>query len=186
MKKIIFSLVMFFVLSNSIYAQKYFTRAGKVSFTSDAPLEKIEAINNSATSVLDLENGRMEFAVLIKAFQFEKALMQEHFNENYMESGKYPKAIFKGKIADLSKINFSQNGNYDTTIIGVMTIHGVDKEIEVPGKFFILDGNIKGEANFELLVEDFKIDIPSVVNQNIAEKVEVMVDIEYELFEKKS
>ena len=86
--------------SSALLGQKYFTKDGKVSFYSDALMEKIEAHNTKAASVIDAENGQMEFAVLIKAFQFEKALMQEHFNENYMESSTYPKASFKGKIED--------------------------------------------------------------------------------------
>lgn len=173
---------MLIILISSIQAQKHFTRSGKITFYSDAPLEKIEANNNTATSVIDLESGRMEFAALIQAFQFEKALMQEHFNENYMESGKYPKATFKGNITDLTKVDFTQNGSYEVTIKGTMTIHGVEQEIEVPGTFLIVDGKIKGTASFSIAVADYKIEIPSVVNQNIAEQVQISVEMNYELF----
>ena len=86
MKKIIIPIVLVLACMSSIDAQKYFTRAGNISFYSEAPVEKIEAVNNKVTSVLDFESGKMEFAVLIKAFQFEKALMQEHFNEKYIEN----------------------------------------------------------------------------------------------------
>ena len=94
MQKNLFFLLLATLFCLNLSAQKFFTREGKISFYSDAPMEKIEAHNQQATSVIDIESGRMEFAVLIKAFQFEKALMQEHFNENYMESSKYPKATF--------------------------------------------------------------------------------------------
>src|SRR5690606_25912300 len=89
---------------------KYFTKEGKISFSSDAPMEKIEAHNRKANSVIDAASGKMEWSVLIKAFQFEKALMQEHFNENYMESDKFPKAVFKGVIQQHDKIDWTKDG----------------------------------------------------------------------------
>ncbi|MEK7253941.1 MAG: YceI family protein, partial [Bacteroidota bacterium] len=100
-------LLLFF--AQGIQAQKYFTREGKITFVSDAAMEKIEAVTNSATSVIDMATGAVEFAVLIKGFQFKKALMQEHFNENYMESSKFPKATFKGKIDNFSSVNLKKD-----------------------------------------------------------------------------
>jgi polyisoprenoid-binding protein YceI len=184
MKKVLFSLLMLCFMMGSVQAQKYFTRSGKITFFSDAALEKIEAHNSTATSVIDLETGRVEFAALIKAFQFEKALMQEHFNENYMESDKFPKATFKGALADASKVNFKKDGTYNVTLKGSMTIHGVSKEIEVPGTFVIQNGKIKGTSTFNVRVADYNIEIPSVVVQNIADEVKVSVDMDYEIFTK--
>ena len=113
MKKSIFStLVVLLFLANGLSAQKYFTRGGNVSFNSDTPLEKIEAINSNAACVLDTETGKLQFSVLIKAFTFEKALMQEHFNENYMESTKFPKSTFKGEIENFRDVDFSTAGTY--------------------------------------------------------------------------
>src|SRR5690606_29851446 len=104
---------------------KYLTRSGKVTFFSSTPLEAIEAFNNEAASVMDAKTGDIVFQVPIRSFKFENALMQEHFNENYLESSKYPKAEFKGKITDINKVNFSKDGTYNVTSKGNLTIHGV-------------------------------------------------------------
>lgn len=181
MKNICIILSLMVVSAQAMYAQKYFTREGKVVFTSEAPLEKIEAENEKATSVLDAASGRMEFAVLIKAFQFEKALMQEHFNENYMESSTYPKAVFKGAIKDAGAVDFSKDGRYEVLVSGAMTIHGLTKNIEVPGTITVKDGVVSASSTFELTVADYDIKIPAVVRDNIAKTVEVIVDLNYEL-----
>ena len=180
MKKIIAFIAALMLLLPLTNAQKIFTREANVSFHSDAPLEKIEAHNKKGTSVIDTESGRMEFAVLIKAFQFEKALMQEHFNENYMESSKYPKAVFKGAIADLKAINFSKDGTYDTTVKGTMTIHGVSKEIEATGKVKVVNGVISTESELEILPADYDIEIPAVVRDNIAKVITVTIKAQYQ------
>ena len=164
----------------SLQAQKIFTRDGKVAFHSDAPLEKIEAHNHKASSVIDIESGRMEFAVLIKAFQFEKALMQEHFNENYMESTKFPKATFKGQIDNLTAIDFSTDGTYEAQISGEMTIHGVTQPIRTKGQFTVKEGVVSGWSTFTVLVADYDIEIPSVVVDNIAKEVSITVNCTYE------
>lgn len=173
----LFSLLIFSLLVlSTTQAQKYFTRAGKITFTSEAPVEKIEAVNQSATAVLDIESNRMEFAVLIKAFQFEKALMQEHFNENYMESSTYPKATFKGQLDNPSNVNWQKNGTYEVSVSGDMTIHGVTQKLTAPGKIIIKDGLITTQSTFMVAVADYKIEIPSVVVDNIAKEVAVTVD----------
>lgn len=174
-------LLCFFLISVSVaHSQKYFTREGKVKFSSEAPLEKIEAQNEKATSVLDATSGKLEFAILIKAFQFEKALMQEHFNENYLESSTYPKAVFKGEIQDKSKVDFSKDGTYEVTVTGDMTIHGVTKKVEAPAKIVVKNSEIGASSTFELTVADFNIKIPAVVRENIAKTVLVNVDVNYE------
>ncbi len=173
-------------LGTNLQAQKHFTRTGKITFSSEAPLEKIEASNQKATSIIDIATGKMEFAVLIKAFQFEKALMQEHFNENYMESDKYPKAIFKGTIADISAVDFSKDGNYPVKVKGKLTIHGETNEVEAEGTINVKDGKISAISTFEVAVADYKIKIPSVVKDNIAKTVQISVDMNYELFKKKN
>ena len=181
---LVFVSVLFF--ANSIHAQKYFTRTGNIVFSSDAAMEKIEASNQKATSVLDAATGKMEFAVLIKAFQFEKALMQEHFNENYMESDKYPKAKFKGGIVDVSKVDFLKDGIYPVNVKGNLTIHGETNEVETDGTIVMKDGKISATSTFEVAVADYKIEIPKVVRDNIAKIVSITVNIDYELFKKKS
>lgn len=173
------------IFSNSVvYSQQYFTREGKISFYSETPIENIEAHNAKATSVIDLGNGRMEFAVLIKAFQFEKALMQQHFNENYLESDAFPKATFKGAIDDLSDINFSESGEYKVQVSGEMTIHGVAQTLTLPGVFVVKDGEISAHASFDIAVADYKIKVPAIVRENVAKTVNVVVEIAYEPLKK--
>lgn len=184
MKKFLLIFAALMTMAGTVEAQKYFTRNGKITFSSEAPMEKIEAVNSSSTSVIDTENGKMEFAVLIKGFQFEKALMQEHFNENYMESGKYPKAIFKGEITNLADVNFSKAGTYSAQITGELTIHGVTQKKEVEASFEVKDGAMVGTSKFEIEVADHKIEIPSVVKDNIAKVVEVTAVMNYEPFNK--
>jgi polyisoprenoid-binding protein YceI len=164
-------------------AQKYFTRDGKVTFSSDAPMEKIEAVNNKVSSVFDTETGALEFAVLIKSFHFQKALMEEHFNENYMESTKYPKAIFKGKITNLGSINLKTNGDYRGAVQGDLTIHGITKPIQADAMLKVSDGTIHATSSFQVAVADYNIEIPKVVRENIAKIVQVNVTIDYKPLE---
>jgi polyisoprenoid-binding protein YceI len=184
MKRTILIALVALAATGMTQAQKYFTREGHVSFHSDASLEKIEAHNKTATSVLDAATGKMEFAVLIKAFQFEKALMQEHFNENYMESDKFPKASFKGEIANASKVNFSKDGEYPVKVKGDMTIHGVTKPVEADGFIRVKSGKISAASSFNVAVADYNIEVPSVVRDNIAKEVRVDIDVNFEPFTK--
>jgi hypothetical protein len=185
MKKAIFMMpVLLLFIVQATFSQKYFTRDGKIAFYSDAALEKIEAHNNSATSVLDMASGAMEFAVLIKGFQFEKALMQEHFNENYMESDKYPKALFKGKFDGFTAANLTKDGNYPVNVKGQLTIHGITKDVNVKGQFTVKGGALTGNASFNVLVADYGIKIPAVVKDNIAKEVRIDVNCNYQVFNK--
>lgn len=164
----------------SIYAQKYYTKDGTISFFSDAPMEKIEAINKKAASVLDLETGKIEFMVLIKAFHFEKALMQEHFNENYMESSKFPKAVFKGQIADFAGIDLTHEGQHEVNVTGDLTIHGITHEVQTAGIIEMKEATISASSTFEVAVADYDIVIPKLVRENIAKVVEIRVSMTYE------
>ncbi len=119
------------------------------------------------------------FKILIKSFQFPKALMQEHFNVNYMESDKFPNSTFKGKIANISSVDFSKEGTYDAVLEGDMTIHGVTKGISEKGIFTVVPGDkIHGKSKFLVRVADYNIRIPGTVINNIAESIEVTVDVE--------
>ena len=128
MKKLIIP-VTFLLFALTVNAQKYITKNGYVSFFGHTPMEDIKADNNQVASILDISTGEIAFQVLIKSFQFEKALMQEHFNENYLESEKFPRSTFSGKITNLSEVNFSKSGKYEATVEGDLLIHGVTKKI---------------------------------------------------------
>ena len=164
----------------SITAQQYLTRNGTVSFFSETPVENIEAVNNQVSSVLDLDKGEFAFLVPIKAFAFEKALMQEHFNENYLESGQYPKASFKGTIAQADALDLSTDGEYPVVFKGIMNIHGTDQEIEEQATLIIKDGKLSLKSAFRLRPEDYRIKIPAGKRSNIAEILDISVDIDYE------
>jgi polyisoprenoid-binding protein YceI len=182
MKKINSIVLLFFVFGIfSASAQtKYFSRNGNISFYSSAPLEEIEARNTSANSVMDVSTGQIEFAVLMKAFGFQKALMEEHFNENYIESSKYPKSTFKGKIENISQVDFSKDGKYMVTVSGQLTIHGVTKDVSTPGVIEIANGEVNASSEFKILIEDYKIEIPNLVKDKVAREVKITVNIPYQ------
>ncbi len=156
-------------------AQRFGTRKATISFQSETPMEKIEATNHTVSAVIDSKTGKFQFAVLIKGFQFRKALMQEHFNENYMESSKYPKASFKGQIISDKEPDFFHSGTYDVQAKGQMTIHGVTKAITVPAQIKISKAGATISAQFDVAVADYGIKIPSLVKNKIAKVVTVNV-----------
>lgn len=157
------------------YEQKFFTKNAEVSFYSDTPMEKIEAHNKSSVCVIDFSDGRIEFSTLIKGFQFEKALMQEHFNENYMESDKFPKSQFKGQIMNYTMIDPGQNKRHKVMVNGDLTIHGITKNITAEADIVTKAGEVVAEAEFDILVADFGIQIPAVVKDNIARSVKINI-----------
>jgi len=186
MKKLIYlCAVILFVTSVAQAQTQYYTKEGKVKFVSKAPMEQIEGVNKKVTSILDIATGQIEFSVLMKAFEFEKALMQEHFNENYVESDKFPKATFKGSIQNNSDVKWTVDGTYPVKVSGKMTLHGVTKEISASGTIEIKNGKISATSAFSLVIKDFDIVIPSVVKDKIAESVSVEVNLNYELFTSK-
>ncbi|MFP4469611.1 MAG: YceI family protein [Bacteroidales bacterium] len=171
------------LFTTSAFAQKFITKNGHISFYSSAPLEDIEAHNNQVNAVLDTETGEFVFKVLIKSFQFEKALMQEHFNENYLESDKYPTSVFKGKVSNLHEIDFTKPGTYAAVVEGDLTIHGVTQPVTSKGTFEVKSGSIAGTSEFMVGVDDYDIKIPKTVVNNIAEEIKITVDIELEPLE---
>jgi hypothetical protein len=176
MKQYITIIIATFFMMPLMMGQKYYSKVGRISFTSDAPLEKIEANNTNGLIVLDAASGQIECSVLIKGFQFDKALMQEHFNENYMESHLYPKGLFKGTIANIKDINLTKDGTYTAKVNGNITLHGVTKMVSIPGQVIVKGGKITASATFEILVADFKIEVPKVVRDNVAEKVKININ----------
>lgn len=175
MQKPIVLVALFVLMTQAAFSQKYFSRDAVLSFNSDTPMEKIEGVNKAGTCVLDTKTGKMEWKVLVKGFKFEKALMEEHFNENYMESTKFPNAVFKGEITNLSEINFTQDGKYNVKAKGTMTMHGVSKEINVTGTLKVNKGQLEILSNFAVACADYNISIPSVVKDNIAKEIKVTV-----------
>jgi hypothetical protein len=168
--------------SLSMSGQKYLTKTGYIKFYSDAPVEKIQAINRQVAAALNTATGDFQFKVLMKSFVFEKALMQEHFNENYVESDKYPNATFIGKVTNLKDINFAKDAVYTATVEGKLTIHNVTKDVRETGTFELKNNMIAGKAKFNVLVSDYDIKIPSIVVRNISNTIEVTVDLMMDKF----
>jgi polyisoprenoid-binding protein YceI len=187
MKQINYWLLCGIILLNTHSASaqnKYLSRNGNIVFNSGTSLETIEGTNHKAASVLDAATGQLEFSVLVKAFEFERALMEDHFNENYMESDKFPKASFKGAIINNKEINYSQNGNYTAQVKGDLTIHGITRPVLLSANIVMKDQKIIAKSSFEILIQDFGIDIPSLVKDKIDKHAKIIVDIIYESLNK--
>ena len=160
------------------YGQLYSTSNGEITFYSHAPLEDIEATNKQVSCAIDLSKGQMAFSMLMNAFQFEKALMQEHFNERYVESHKYPKATFAGSIEDIDKIDLSKAGSYNVTVSGKLSIHGVTQTVSSKGTLKIGDDKtLTANSTFTINLEDYKVKIPKMYIDNISESIEIKVKV---------
>ena len=180
MKKLFFACLAVASLHTGFGQVRYFTKTGNVSFQAGTALEDIDGANKSTTSVFDAGTGQIEFALLVKGFEFKSALMQDHFNENYMESGKYPKSVFKGKITNIDKVNFKKAGEYPVTVKGTLDMHGVQKEIETAGVFKVLnDETVTSTATFTVTLEDYKIAIPGLVKDKISKTAKIQVYCSY-------
>lgn len=162
----------------SMAQEKYFTKAGKLSFDATVAKspENIDAVNKAALCVLDSKTGDIQFSCLMKGFEFDRALMMEHFNENYVESDKFPKAVFKGIISNNAAVSYTKDGTYNAKVKGQMTLHGETKEIETEGKIITKGGKIQVLANFNLAFADFKISIPQIVSDKLANTAKISVD----------
>lgn len=171
--------VMLFSTATAFSQERFFTKNGRVSFEAGTDLEDINAVNNGASSVFDTSTGQIECAVLIKGFEFKRALMQEHFNENYMESDKYPKAVFKGKVTNIDKVNFREDGTYALKIKGFLEIHGTKKEIETNGIMNIAGGAVKANTAFTVLISDYNISIPGLVKDKISKTANIRMECTY-------
>ena len=164
-----------------LHAQdRYYTKTGKIEFFSKSPMEDIEARNKSVAAVLDSRSGAMHFSVMMKGFEFEKALMQEHFNENYVESDKYPKAEFKGSIVNNSEVQYSKDGTYPVKVAGTLTIHGVTQNVQTTGTLTVSGGKIGAVSSFNIKLSDYKIKIPSVVKDKVSNTIKITVDCKLE------
>ena len=179
MNKFIFLLSVLMVPLSG-WGQKYLTQTGNIRFFSEAPLENIESINNQVSSVIDMETGAVAFSLLMKAFNFEKALMQEHFNEKYIESETYPKSTFKGSIVNYADLEIGTEAT-EVMVDGSLTIHGVTQEVSIPATLqYAEEGKLTGSAVFQVEVADYEIKIPAAVKDNIAKTIEITVNAEYE------
>lgn len=140
---------------------------------SEAPIENIEAISSKGFSVLNFNTSEIQFNIPIRSFQFKKSLMKEHFNENYMESDKYPNATFKGKINE--KVDAARDGDYPVTVTGEMEVHGVKKQRTISGTIKVANNQLTITSQFTVLCKDHQIEIPKLVFKKIAESIQITV-----------
>lgn len=177
MKKITSLLAIILFTTSFAGAQKYMTKGGTITFSSDTPMEKIAAVNRQVNSALDFSTGNFVFKVLIRGFEFEKALMQEHFNENYMESEKFPNSTFNGKVTNIKDVNLGKDGVYKVVAEGDLSMHGVTNKVKVNGTLEVKGGKVLGKATFNVAPKDYNITIPKAVIKNISEAIQVEVNV---------
>ncbi len=174
MAKVVF-LLLYLGISLCGLAQKYQTEKSSIIFFSEAPIENIRAINEAAVSRYDFTSGEIAISIPINKFKFEKTLMEEHFNEKYLESEKYPKAIFVGKINPI----IHKGSNMQAKAIGKLTLHGVTKAVTIDGEVQWFEDTLMLKSVFLIRLENYKIKIPKLMWQNIAEEVEVKVEFTF-------
>lgn len=182
MKKIFFAFAVFAVVNTAAAQDKQFTKTGKITFDATVPQspENIDAVNKSVICVLDTKAGAMQFVVMMKGFEFDRALMMEHFNENYVESSRFPKAEFKGNISNNAAVNYAKDGVYPVKVKGKLTMHGETRDVDADGKITIKAGKIQATADFSVVFKDYKIEIPELVADKVAKAAKIKVDCSLE------
>ena len=175
MKNTLLILLTFFSLF-SFSQEKFISRNGQIQFIASTPLETINPINNHVSCILDTENGRLVFQMKMISFKFEKALMEEHFNENYVESEKFPKSTFIGTIQNWD--DFIWTGIEQNIVVkGKIMIHGVEKEVIAKGTIMSSKTKIYLSSSFDIIISDFDIEIPRLVRSKISETVKIEVNV---------
>ncbi len=178
MKSLIILIALLFTCQFS-QAQKLISKDGHIWFYSHTPMEDIEAHNHQVVAVLDPTNGGLIFTLLVKSFDFKREMMQEHFNENYMESDTYPKAGFKASILSFDQIDLEKDGKHEVTVSGELTIHGITKPVSENGMIEIVGNVISVKSDFTIKPSDYDISIPELVEEKIAKNIEVHVDVKF-------
>ena len=172
-----FGLIIFIVACSSASSQSRFgAETARLTFFSDGTIEDIQASNTKVISIFDGNKGDIAFLIRVKDFQFDKKMMQIHFNEKFLESEKYPKSTFLGSVVgfDLNKAGVQQ-----VIAVGKLFIHGVTREVKIPGTLEKKGSNVYLKSKFLLKLSDYNISIPQIVWQNIAEDVEVKLDLSF-------
>ncbi|MDY0200280.1 MAG: YceI family protein [Tenuifilaceae bacterium] len=176
MRTIILPVIILSFITNLSAQNIFISSAGTIEFTSDAPLELIEAKSDKLEGMISLSDRSFSFDISMASFEgFNSKLQQTHFNENYIETSKYPKATFEGKI--IEEYDFSKPGTYDIRGKGFFSVHGIKENRIIRCKMVVTKTNIEISSNFTVFLEDHNISIPSIVNQKIAEEIKVKIKI---------
>ena len=178
MLKKLFILVLLVASVGAFGQGKCIAKNAYISFYSSTPMEDILGESNEAVTIMNAETGEIGFQALMTTFHFKRALMEEHFNENYMESAKFPKARFNGKIEGFSK-DMLNAPVADIKITGKLNVHGVEKTITVPGTLGLENGQLVGTSKFKVTPENYGIAIPSLVRDKIGKEMEITVKATY-------
>tara|TARA_A100001035_G_C27549154_1_gene393256 strand:- start:5 stop:544 length:540 start_codon:yes stop_codon:yes gene_type:complete len=168
-------IVIYLLLSTQVLAQQFYTNKGKISFFSEAPLEDISAVNENVSAIIDSQTGGFAFRVKIVDFTFPNSLMQEHFNESYLESEKYPLSTFKGVVDNFSDLDLSNEQNL--VVNGSLSMHGISKDAQMKANAQMINDELHISSTFDVALEDYEIDIPKIMMYKIAETIKVTVEI---------
>lgn len=179
MKKYVVVMFILALVASASAQDKYITKTGHVWIHSKTPVKEIVAHNRQITSILDTKTGDMIVSCFLIDFKFDNQLVEEHFNENYVESAKFPKVKFKGKVVDIASINFKKNGSYKRMVQGVMEMHGKSINLKDEGTAVVKDGKIIASASFTVTAEQFAIIIPEIVKDKIQKNIQVNVEFVY-------
>ena len=185
MKLRYFFIVIFSGILFTSFAQKQITKSGTIEIFSETPVFTIEAVNKKVASILNVENGDIVVSTLVRSFKFHEALVEEHFNENYMESEKFPKAIFKGRISNFQSVDFTKDGNYDVIIEGKLTLHGTTNYIKEKAVIMIKNQLISASSEFDVSLEAYKIKIENAYKDSIKDDILLKIHFEYKPYSKK-
>ena len=181
MKKSIATCFLIFVLAFAAQSQTYLTRNGNISFYSHTPLEDVKAQNNEAVSVINAATGDIEFKVAVKSFHFQKAAMEDHFNDDdYMASEKFPKASFKGTLSNVSSVNFAKDGVYNVSVTGNLTIRDVTKPVSAQGTVTVKGQSITVASTFNIKRLDYNVVGEAFVQKKISEDIQISVNCHYD------
>jgi YceI-like domain len=184
MKHLLTVLALFLLTYTSQAQDVWMGTTNEISFFSKTAIEDIVAKSTSLVAAMNIKTKKIFFKVKNTSFIFPKALMQEHFNENYMESEKYPFSDFNGVLIDSANTDLTKDGAHEMWVAGKLNIHGVTKEYKTKVSFFTKDGKIRGVANFKVRLDDHKIERPSLVAQSLAEVIDIKVDCTFEVSKK--
>ncbi len=173
-----------------VKAQVYKTATGNIKFVSKTAIEEFSANNDQVTAAFSPKSNAIAFRVPVNSFQFKSALMQKHFQENYMQTADFPFSTYSGKIEEITAIqsasaNFTKNGSYDVVTKGTHEMHGVKKEITVPGKIIINDGSITLSANMSVLCSDYGINIPAASKKSVSDNIDISINCPLQLAKSK-
>ncbi|MCP4311034.1 MAG: YceI family protein [Bacteroidetes bacterium] len=181
MKQIIAILAVAGMFAGSAAAQKYITKEGVCDIFSETSFFTIEATNKKVASILDASNGDIVASTLMRSFKYQEALVEEHFNENYMESHMYPKGVFKGKITNFSEVDLGKDGIYPITIEGELSLHGETNSLTTPGKLVVKGEIVTGTTEFEVSLAAYKIKVEEKYKDRIRDEIKIDLHFDYNL-----